>query len=84
MIEYAIKIKYAENKYCHDNGFCGWYMKPGFVTADPTEAIVELQKVLDRIELRKVRDGDHRIEDTAKLVIREVATDWHDMDSAET
>ena len=58
-------------------------MKPGFVTGDPAEANAELQKVLDRIELRKVRDGNRHIEDTAKLVMREV-TDWRDMDSAET
>lgn len=83
MIEYAIKIKYAENKYCHDYGFRGWFVKPGFITADPTEADVELQKTLDRIELRKVRDGDQHVEDTAKLVIREV-TDWFDVDPAKT
>lgn len=83
MIEYAIKIKYAENKYCRDNGFYGGYIKSGFITADLAEANDELQKVLDRIELRKVRDGDHRIEDTAKLVMREV-TDWRDVDPAKT
>lgn len=84
MIEYAIKIKYADNKYCHDNGFRGWYVKPGFVTADPAEADDELKNVLDRIEQRKVRDGDQHIDETAKLVAREVATDWRDVDPAET
>lgn len=83
MIEYAIKIKYAENKYCHDHGFCGWYIKPGFATTDPAEANLELQKVLYRIDLRKACNGDQYIDETAKLVMREV-TDWRDVDPAKT
>lgn len=77
MIEYAIAVKYAENKWCHDRGFEGW-MEPlaSSITTDWQEAQLHLKQTLERIEARKKTYP--YVEETAKIVLHEV-TPWCDV-----
>lgn len=75
MCEYAVSVKYADNKYCHDNHFIGEYIQIGTITTDWNKAKEYLNDINNRIASSKRRYHDMYVEESAKIMVREV-TDW--------
>lgn len=73
MCEYCVSVKYADNKFCHDNGLEGEYIRPDSFTTDWNVVKSFYERLNQQISERKSKYP--YTEESAKIMVSEV-TDW--------